>query len=1027
MTAADLPTDPGPTGPADHWADLRRDAEAHAESLRRPSVDAGDVTVVLVAHDGATWLPTVLEGLAAQTVPPARVVAVDTGSTDGSADLLEVALGHAAVIEAPVSTSYAEAVDLARDHLAATGLDPRSGWLWLLHDDSVPAPDALQRLLECAHLDPAAEVIGPKLREWPSLRRLLEVGVTVSGTARRETGLERGEYDQGQYAASRRVLAVNTAGMLVRPALLSDLGGLERTLPVLGADLDLGWRAAAAGRRTVVAPDAVVFHAEASHRGLRSTPLLGRHPHLADRRAALFVVLANCSTRAFLLQAVRLALGSLLRALGFLATRSPGAAADEVLAVAAVYARPGDLRRARRARRATRTVAQRDVRRLLAPWWVPYRHGLDLVGDVVSAATTHATDVADRRRDARSAAERDRVAATRTGTRAATVDESGGEDDELAAESGWLARYLTSPLALLLTAVVVLCLVGAREALGGIAGGALAPAPADTSTWWHLHAASSSPLGTGTDVPAPPYVAPLALLAWLLPGGPGATVALLMLLAVPFGIWGAWRLLGVAGRLLDPRGTSRWLLLVGAVTYGLVPVTSGAWAQGRFGIVVAAALLPWLAHAALGFADPERERRWRAGWRTGLLLTLVVALVPVAAVLALSMAVVTLAFGVVVARRALLSREVLRGTVAPVALALVLPAVLLSPWLLPTLLHGDLVALAGEAGRLPYPALAPLDVALGRLGDGAGTTEAGVVLVALAVLALAVPATRIAVVGCWAVAAAVLAPAALLALPTFDLAAGETPAALGLVVVVVAGAAVTAAVLGAQGLAWTLVGRRADGRPSAGAVRRVVAALPTLALAAVAVSGLAWFVGPGGSVAADDRDVDIPAYMAQRSETSPSYGVLLLRGSIDDGLTYDVRRDDGVRLGEEEVAALTPVDEAMAADVRALASSPTEEVVDRLRSAGIAYVVQPAPGDPEIRATLDSVAGLAPASAADPSTRAWELAEPPSADAVDDGSVGLGRAVLLLVQGVALVVVLVMAGPNRRSVERRSAPIEETR
>jgi len=223
------------------------------------------------------------------------------------------------------------------------------------------------------------------------------------------------------------------------------------------------------------------------------------------------------------------------------------------------------------------------------------------------------------------------------------------------------------------------------------------------------------------------------------------------------------------------------------------------------------------------------------------------------------------------------------------------------------------------------------------------------------------------------------------------------------------------------------VGRRADGASSAGAVRRVVAALPTLALAGVAVSGLVWFVGPGGSVAADDRDVDIPAYMAQRSETSPSYGVLLLRGSIDDGLTYDVRRDDGVRLGEEEVAALTPVDEAMAADVRALASSPTEEVVDRLRSAGIAYVVQPAPGDPEIRATLDSVAGLAPASAADPSTRAWELAEPPSADAVDDGSVGLGRAVLLLVQGVALVVVLVMAGPNRRSVERRSAPIEETR
>lgn len=1027
MTSADLPDDPGTPGPADHWADLRRDAEAHAAAQRPPEVDASQVTVVLVAHDGATWLPTVLEGLAAQSVTPGRVVAVDTGSTDGSADLLDAALGHDAVLEAPASTSYAEAIDLARDRLAASGADLREGWLWLLHDDSVPAPDALQRLLEAAHRDPAAECIGPKLREWPSLRRLLEVGVTVSGTARRETGLERGEYDQGQHTAARAVLAVNTAGMLVRPGLLGDLGGLERHLPVLGADLDLGWRAAAAGRRTVVAPDAVVFHAEAGHRGLRPSPLLGRHPHLADRRAAIFVVLANCSRRAFAFQVVRLALGSLLRALGFLATRSPGAAADEVLAVAAVYARPGDLRRARRARRATQTAPRADVRRLLAPWWVPYRHGLDLVGDVVSAATTHAADVADRRRDARAAAERDRVAATRTGTRAATVDEAGSDDDELAAESGWLARYLTSPIALLLTAVVVLCLVGAREALGGVAGGALAPAPADTSTWWHLHAASRLPLGTGTDVPAPPYVAPLALLAWLLPGGPEAVVGALMLLAVPFGIWGAWRLLGVAGRLLDPRGTSRWLLLVGSVTYGLVPVTSGAWAQGRFGIVLAAALLPWLAHAGLGFADPERERRWRAGWRTGLLLTLVVALVPAAWWLVLAVALAVLVFGAVVAGRALLARDVLRGTVAPVLLALVLPAVLLAPWLLPTLLHGDLVALVGEAGRLPYTALGPVDVVLGHLGDGAGATEAGVVLAGLAVLALAVPATRLAVVGCWAVAAAVLAPAALLALPTFDLAAGETPAAVGLVVVVVAGAAVTAAVLGAQGLAWMLVGRRGDGARAPGAVRRVAAVLPTLVLAGVAVSGLAWFVGPGGSVVADDRDVDIPAYMAQRSETSPSYGVLLLRGSVDEGLTYDVRRDDGLRLGEEEVAALTPADDAFADDVRALTSSPTEEVVDRLRDAGIAYVVQPAPGDPDIRATLDSVAGLAPASAADPSTRAWELAEAPAADTVDDGSVGPLRVLLLLLQGVALLVVLVMAGPNRRSVERRPGSIEEAR
>ena len=82
----------------------------------------------------------------------------------------------------------------------------------MLHDDASPHPEALLALLAGAADDPDADVLGPMLREWPSLKRLLELGVTISGTGRRETGLERGEYDQGQYSELRPVLAVNTAG-----------------------------------------------------------------------------------------------------------------------------------------------------------------------------------------------------------------------------------------------------------------------------------------------------------------------------------------------------------------------------------------------------------------------------------------------------------------------------------------------------------------------------------------------------------------------------------------------------------------------------------------------------------------------------------------------------------------------------------------------------------------------------------------------------------------------------------------------
>ena len=88
--------------------------------------------------------------------------------------------------------------------------------------------------------------------------------------------------------------------------------------------------------------------------------------------------------------------------LGFLVVRSVGEALDELAAVLSVYGRPGQVLAARRARaRGAATGEPADVRHLLAPTWLPYRHGLDFVTDLAAAATSQAADVAERRRAAK--------------------------------------------------------------------------------------------------------------------------------------------------------------------------------------------------------------------------------------------------------------------------------------------------------------------------------------------------------------------------------------------------------------------------------------------------------------------------------------------------------------------------------------------------------------------------------------------------------------------------------------------------
>jgi len=961
----------------------------------RPSV-----ALLVVSHDGARWLPTVIEGIQAQTVAPDRVVAVDTGSKDDSSELLEQAFGTA--LRVPGSTSYPQAVTLGLERLG----EDQPDWIWLLHDDSTPAPDALEQLLAASEAYPEASILGPKLREWPSLRRLLELGVTISGTGRRETGLERGEYDQGQHDQVRTVLAVNTAGMLVRRSALVELGGFDDQLPIFGNDIDFGWRAASAGHPTVIVPQAVVFHAEAAHRGVRRTPLTGKHTHYEERRAALYTLLANCKQGALPFQLVRLALGTVLRMIGFLVVREVGSAFDELAALVAVYRRPGAVHAARRARRERATVPHGQVRELLAPAWLPYRHGLDFVGDVISALTNQASDVAERRRIAAAEADPASFAARELAARKAAAAE---EEDEIPVENGWIVRFFTNPVALALTAVVVLGLIGSRPAWHAIAGGGLSPAPGGVGTWWHLQYQSWHPLGLGTAVPAPPYLLPLALLGTILGGNAALTVSVVLILSFPVALWGGWRLLRVVGRLVSHRGAPRWLILWGATSFALVPVVSGAWGDGRLGAVVAAALLPWLAHAALGFSDPEADRRWRAAWRTGLLLTVIACFTPIAWLIALVLAVIVVVTAFRIVPTAMRERTVW----GPPVVALGTAPVLLLPWWLPALLHGAGEGLLLDAGRLPSPEIGGGHLLVGRLADMGAPWWLGLVVPVLAVVALVPVRTRIPVLVCWISITATAVVAMLLGFLSLHLAHGTTPAGLLFPMVCLQGAAIVAIVLGAQGvLVSGVIGWRR--RPNAVAV---LATFVAVIAAIVPLAGLGWLVSHANESLTTSWHDGVPAYMIDNAGQNPHNGILVLRGSTSGGLRYSVVRGDGTTIGDDEIETLTPEDTAFTSLVRQFVSHPTDDVVTGLADRGIQYVVMPPRVDTTVAAAIDASGAASPAGTPSRGTRAWQLDDAPHGDF--HGHRSWLRIGLLLIQAVGIVFVVVLCLPTLERRRRR--------
>lgn len=938
------------------------------------------VSALLVSHDGARWLPAVLEGLAAQTRRPDRLVGVDTGSTDATVSLLEAAPAVDTVVHAPARSAFGAAVRAGLDALpAAVGPDGPE-WLWILHDDSRPAPDALERLLAAAADNPTAAILGPKIREWPSLRRLLEVGVTISGTGRRETGLERGEYDQGQHDRQRDVLAVHSAGMLVRRDVFEALGGFDVRLPLFGNDLDLGWRAARAGHRALVVPEAVVFHAEAAHRGVRRTPVTTVRPRRAERRAALFILLANCSSLAIPFVTVRLLLGSLLRALGFLLVRAPREAFDELTALAATYARPDRLVAARRARRRTATLPAKDVRHLLAPVWLPYRHGLDVVSDIASAVALSAGDATTARRAAR-------AEATETGP---VPDEA----QELPEDTGLLARLLRSPTAAVFALLTVLSLLAMRDVVGAgtLSGGALLPAPDSAAGWWRVYLESWHDNGVGSPTPAPPYLLPLAVAGSLLLGNAGIVVDLLVLLCVPLGAWGGYRFLR---RVTGSRASSLW----GAAAYGLLPVLTGAVEQGRLGTIASAVVLPWVAHAAW-FLAPEHglDRRRRAAWRTGLWLALLTAFVPVALPVAVLLVSLVLVVAALTGARAWTAHDV----VAPLVVAVALVPLLLVPWWLTGVVQAPgawWYVDAGAPARDLLTAPGAWDLALGRPAGPAGAPgwlSAGVVLAAVA--ALLRSGTRPHVLRAWTVAVVGLATAVVLT--------GRDEWS-GFALLLAQAAWVCAVAIAATGISAQLSGRSFGWQQPVGLLVVVAGLLSP-------VLGLFWWVatgvdGPLHRSAASD----VPAYMTDAAVADPDNGVLVVRGAGHRTYEYVLLRGDGQRLGDDALRPEAADQEPLSALVGDLVTAAEADHVAELADHGVEFVYLPRPADPELVGSLDSVSGLTPASAVYRGARAWQLDADPT-DVALPSPEGSWRPVLLAVQAAAVVLAVVLAAPSRK-------------
>ena len=513
----------------------------------------------MVAHNGAEYLPETLSALKAQTRQPDFCLGVDAGSTDASASLLQLGLPVGSpVTGAPSRAGFGAAVNTGLTQVPASWDDGGAqDWLWLLHDDSAPDPDALAQLLRAVELAPSVTIAGAKQVEWDNPRKLVDVGVSVSRWAERLTMIDADELDQGQYDSRSDIFAVNSAGMLIRRDVWERLGGFDPALPGTGDDIDLCWRNRLAGNRVVVVPSARIRHA-------------GNRPNTAAsagaaRKAEIFLRLKHAPGWQVPFLAVGAVLGGFGRFfLGMLA-KDPGYAAGSLVASISGVLRPFDLYRSRKRAAATRKLPRNTVRGLV----------------------TGPREVREHRR---SAHEADAAAKSHPLDQAGGTEEyvpTGDANDDFAALAGparsWVGAGALAA-AILLTAASI---AGLHRLLGApaLTGGALLPVSGTLGQIWN----NASGWWAETSAGYPGHGDPFDYVLWLLGaagfGNANAAVVVLVVLAMPLAGLSAWFASGVLTRR---SGLRFWA----AMFWGALPALQVALGEGRLGALLAHILLP---------------------------------------------------------------------------------------------------------------------------------------------------------------------------------------------------------------------------------------------------------------------------------------------------------------------------------------------------------------------------------------------------------------------------------------------------
>ena len=196
-----------------------------------------------------------LASLEQSDYPNQRTLLLDNASTDGTVAAVKGRWPAVQVIELKENLGYAGNNNVGIEAAIAQGAE----WVFVLNEDTWQAPDCISRLIAVGESDVKIGILGPMVYHASEPTIIQSAGGRMDAYYR-EWHMGRNEPDQGQFHEPHPVEWISGCGILVRRALIEQVGAIDARFFYYAEELEWCLRAREAGWKVVHVPEAKLWH-----------------------------------------------------------------------------------------------------------------------------------------------------------------------------------------------------------------------------------------------------------------------------------------------------------------------------------------------------------------------------------------------------------------------------------------------------------------------------------------------------------------------------------------------------------------------------------------------------------------------------------------------------------------------------------------------------------------------------------------------------------------------------------------------